>query len=104
MFEGVLWDPILFLWLLTFLALLVYIFGKFWNLSYNKGVQREPFFSGNEETDETHPRASDIYWGFMVALSSYYKDMKKIHTNNVNDYVYWFVIVLALVLVFVGVS
>ncbi|MCD6415063.1 MAG: hydrogenase [Candidatus Diapherotrites archaeon] len=104
MFEGILWDPIFFLWLLSLIAVLVYLFGRLWNNSYNKGEQVEPFLSGNEEQESNYPHASDMYWGFTEALKDYYVSMKEMHSNVVNDYVYWFVVVLALTMLVVVVS
>lgn len=104
MFEGVLWNPLFFLWLLVLLVILVYLFGKSWNLSFNKGIQREPFISGNVEEEGVHPTISDIYWGFVKVLEDYYENMKSMHSNVINDYIYWFILVLALVMLVVEVS
>ena len=44
------------------------------------------------------------FWGFFQALPGYYAKMREMHSQMVNDYIYWFVIVLAIVLVVVGVT
>ena len=75
-----------------------------WNLSYNKGEQRKPFISGNIEEHGMQLKAPSIYWGIIQALSGYYKKMRKMHSNCVNDYIYWFMVVLAIIFVIVGVS
>jgi len=68
----------------------------------DKGEKRTPYLSGNKIPDDTHIKASNMYWGFEEALKPYYDRIIKIHTGIINDYVYWFVGVLAIVLIIVG--
>ena len=103
-FDGIIWSPLVFLGIFLSLFVLLWLYSKRWNLSYNKGLQSEPFISGNEEMPGMQPKADSLYWGFFQALRGYYAKMAEVHSDIVNDYIYWFVIVLAIVLVVVGVS
>ncbi len=74
------------------------MFNKLWNHSYNKGQQEEPFISGNAELEEMHPKAPSIYWGFFEAFKGFYSKMHEMHSNAVNDYVFWFLLTLVIIL------
>jgi len=94
------WNPLL--WLLVFLialaiSYLIYLRGE---ARRKEGMQREPFFSGNRAPNgvDAHVKANNIGWGFMEAMRSYYIAMRNIHTGIVNDYVGWFLGVLALMM------
>ncbi|PJB21233.1 MAG: hydrogenase, partial [Euryarchaeota archaeon CG_4_9_14_3_um_filter_38_12] len=66
----------------------------------------KPFLSGNPEPEKenVHIRAGNLFWGFTEALKDYYTPAVKEHTGIVNDYVYWFVIVLAVLFIIIGVG
>jgi len=55
-----------------------------------------PFFSGNPVPVKFHIGGSNSYWGFKTALKPYYDRVLKMHSGNVNDYVFWFTAGLAL--------
>jgi len=103
-FPGIVWSPLIFLGVFLVLFVLLWLYSRMWNLSYNKGMQREPFISGNEETPGVQLKGDGLCWGFFQALPGYYAKMREMHSQMVNDYIYWFVIVLAIVLVVVGVT
>ena len=93
-------------WLLDLVVLFVIVYfiyslgGKTVKASGDKG---KPFLSGNEmEKEKIHVKASNMYWGLTEALKSYYTPLKGGHTGNINDYVGWFVLVLAVILILTG--
>jgi hypothetical protein len=91
-------------WIASFLGifLIAYLFYRTGEGSYKKGTdQADPFLSGNEPRGE-RVTAHHIYWGFVEALKKYYNPLVRMHTGVVNDYLGWFVIVIALVFLFVG--
>lgn len=73
-----------------------------------KGEGRKPYLFGNPTEIDGVPISipgSNVYWGFTKALSKYYKPMEKLHSGLINEYVFWFVgsmVVMMLVLAFVG--
>lgn len=100
------WDPVA--WLAAFVAALVvvYLIWKRGESSYKKGTELErPYLSGNPEPEkaEVHIRASNLYWGFLQALETYYDTVVPVHTGVLTDYMIWFVAVTALLLVIIGV-
>jgi hypothetical protein len=75
--------------------------------SYKKDTEQDnPFISGNPELtkEDSHIRASHIYWGFTEALKDYYNPLIKIHTGNINDYSGWIIVITVIILIMVGVS
>ena len=95
------WNPLV--WLLVFLialiiALAVYLLGE---RSRNRGMQEGIFLSGHEDPGDAraHIPGSNIGWGFMEGMKKYYAAMRAIHTGMVNDYVGWFLGILATMLI-----
>ncbi|RLF92778.1 hydrogenase [Thermococci archaeon] len=99
-----LWSALYWLLGVTVLFLIAYFIYSFGGKTVkSSGDKGKPFLSGNEMIkEETHVRASNMYWGFTEALKSYYNPLEGGHTGNVNDYVSWFVVVLAIVLILAG--
>jgi hypothetical protein len=103
------WNPLI--WVLGFAVLiaLVYIFRSRGQKKYKRGTaQTEVFLSGEEPPKEAerHIKAHNIYWGFFETLKGYYERNMREHTGIVNDYIIWFVALVALtavVLFIVGV-
>ncbi len=95
------WDPII--WIIAFIVIfiLAYMIRAIGKKEYRKGEQIKPFLSGMEEPSKeaVHIRASNLYWGFVEALKSYYETMKKMHTGIINDYVAWFVGITAIIFI-----
>ncbi len=92
------WNPLV--WILVFLlslliAYAIYLKGE---KQRKKGMQEEIFLSGNKADGNTHIKASNIGWGYLEAMKGYYKLMRDIHTGIINDYVGWFLGVLATML------
>lgn len=93
------WNPLI--WLLGFVVLtaVVYIFRSRGQKKYKKGTaQTEIFLSGEKPPDveQRHIKAHNIYWGFFETLKGYYDRNIKAHTGIVNDYIMWFVVLIAI--------
>lgn len=97
------WNPLL--WLLAFGVAL----GIAWAIrsrgrkDFREGDGRKPFISGNEEPENGggHVPASNLYWGFLESLKSYYVRVVPLHTGIPTDYVAWLLGVMAFMLVVV---
>jgi len=61
------------------------------------GEQGMAFFSGNRHPDDGIG-SENLYWGFFKSMEGYYEFMKKMHSGIVNDYVFWFVLVVVVLL------
>ena len=95
------WNPIIWIIAIIVAFLLAYILRGFGNKNYKKQTeQTKSFLSGNPEyeKEKMHVKASNLYWGFTESLKGLYYILRKMHTGNASDYVLWFVIVLALLL------
>jgi hypothetical protein len=64
----------------------------------------QAFLSGNPEYEKElmHVKSSNMYWGFTETMKSVYIVLKKMHNGNASDYVLWFLIIMAVVFIFVG--
>lgn len=97
------WNPIA--WTLLFLgigvlALALRALGR--NDHKRATGQTRAFLSGNEEPEDRgalHVRGRHLYWGIIDGFAGYYRRVAALHTGVVNDYVAWFVAVLAVVFV-----
>jgi hypothetical protein len=98
------WNALYWLLSLAILFLIVYVL-------YSRGEktvktskdQGRPFLAGSVTSKEkTHVRASNVYWGFTEALKAYYTSTRKGHTGTINDYVSWFILVLAFLFIVIG--
>jgi amino acid transporter len=93
------WNPLV--WILGFVVLIavVYIFRSRGQKKYKRGTaQTQVFLSGEEppEAQERHIKAHNIYWGFFETLKGYYERNMREHTGIINDYIIWFVGLIAL--------
>lgn len=99
------WSPIIFVLVLLLTTLVAYLIYSMGNSDYNKtGEKGTPFISGNRppsDLSKIHVAGDNVFWGFMEALKGYFDPVVKGHTGKVNDYIYWIVITLAVVLVFI---
>ena len=100
------WNPLL--WGVVFIIgfLIAYILRGFGNKGYKKETeQTKVFLSGNPEykKEDMHVKASNVYWGFTKSLGWFYKILDNMHTGNVSDYVLWFVIIMGVLFLIVGV-
>ncbi len=93
------WNPIILISVFVIVGALVYLFRSRGQKEYKKGTaQAEIFLSGEEPPDveQRHIRAHNIYWGFFETLKGYYDRNIRAHTGIVNDYVIWFVVLMAI--------
>jgi len=100
------WNPLIWGIAIVVAFLIMYIVRGFGKKEYKeKTEQTQVFLSGNPEYDKEkmHIKGSNVYWGFTETLRWVYKVLEKMHTGNVSDYVLWFVIVLAVIFIIVGV-
>jgi hypothetical protein len=100
------WNPLA--WVIAFIAaaIIVYLIWKTGESSYKRGTEQgRPYLSGNAEPDKgaVHIRASNLYWGYLQALKTYYDAIVPVHTGVLTDYMVWFVAVTAVLLVLIGV-
>jgi hypothetical protein len=102
------WAPLVWIIALVVIGVMVLIWRSRGQKSYKKGTaQTDVFLSGVKvpPEEERHVKAENIYWGFFEALKDLYSAMMKPHTGIVNDYLLWFVAILAitiLILVLAG--
>jgi hypothetical protein len=100
------WNPLLWILVLVITFLLFYGIRGFGKNTYKKGTeQTKVFLSGNKETtpEEMHIKASNLYWGFTTSMKSLYSVLRKMHSGNTSDYILWFVLVLAVLFLILGV-
>jgi hypothetical protein len=100
------WNPILWVLIIGIAFLLFYGIRGFGRKSYKKDtLQTKAFLSGNPEPSEEdlHVKAHNLYWGFTTTLKSLYTALRKLHTGNVSDYVLWFIVILAVFFLIIGV-
>jgi len=101
------WHPIIWVCAIIIAYLIVYILRGMGNKNYKEGTeQTKSFLSGNPEYEKQkmHVKGSNVYWGFTESLDWFFDYLKKIHTGNVSDYVFWFVIVIAILLLAFGIE
>lgn len=100
------WNPILWMLILFIAFLLLYGIRGFGRSTYKKGTeQTKIFLSGNQEpsSQDMHIKASNLYWGFTTNLKNVYTGLRRMHTGNASDYVLWFVIIVAVLFLIIGV-
>lgn len=101
------WNPLYWVAILLLALLVAHVLRAMGRKEYKAGTdQAKVFFSGNEVPPAAgqHVRAANVYWGFKTALSRYYNKAIRLHTGNAADYILWFVVCSALVLVAVLVA
>ncbi|MDY3868181.1 MAG: hydrogenase [Pyramidobacter sp.] len=91
-------------WIVLVVLCGVYVWGvrSLGRDDYKEGTaQDEIYYSGNEvpDADVFSVPASSSYWGFREALKGYYARLTAMHTGVGTDYVGWFVVTAAIILV-----
>ena len=94
------WNPVVFLAGFLIILLISYLIWSRGEKGYRKGIQRETFFSG-DLPPKKRIQAENLYWGFLEALKGYYKWAINLHTGIVNDYIAWFVALMAIILILI---
>ena len=96
------WAPLVWITVLVIVGAIVLVWRNRGRKSYKQGTaQSDIFLSGVAvpAQEQRHVKADNIYWGFFEALKGFYNVMMKPHTGIVNDYILWFVGVVAVTVV-----
>lgn len=100
------WNPLIWIIAIIIAFLIIYIIRGFGNKDYKKQTeQTKVFLSGNPEPEKEklHVGGSNVYWGFLDSFKWLYKILDRMHTGNVSDYILWFVIIMGILFIVVGV-
>lgn len=100
------WHPIIWISAIVITFLVIYILRGIGKKEYKKGTgQTQSFLSGNPEyeKEQMHIKGSNVYWGFTESMKWVFDILKNMHTGNASDYVLWFVVVMALLFILIGV-
>jgi hypothetical protein len=100
------WNPLVWLVVILVAFLIVLILRGFGRKDFKeKSSQTQAFLSGNPEyeKEQMHIKGSNVYWGFTESMKWIIDSLKKMHTGNVSDYILWFVVIIAILLLLVGV-
>jgi hypothetical protein len=92
------WSPLILILSFLILALVALVFRNRGEKGYKKGSgQTKVFLAGEEEpeAEQRHIKAHNMYWGFFQALKRYYDPTIRAHTGIINDYILWFVTLIA---------
>jgi len=98
------WSPIIWVITIIVIGIIIYIIWWLGEPTYKKGTeQTKPFLAGMPELSKeaVTVRADNVYWGFKEALKHYYRPMINSHSGVFNDYICWFVVVLAIVFIII---
>lgn len=93
------WQPIVLLIVLLVLLGVAYAFRSRGQKGYKEGTRQADVFLSGEgppESADRHVKAKNVYWGFFEGLKRYYGPVLRAHTGIVNDYMIWFVVLIAL--------
>lgn len=100
------WSPLVWGVAIVIALIIVYALRSFGRKDYKeKTGQTQAFLSGNPEyeKEQMHVKASNMYWGFMEPMKFVYTILNKMHNGNISDYVLWFVIIMAILFITIGV-
>ena len=98
------WDAGVWVLMFIFAGGYAWLIRRAGRSDYKKGTaQDEVYYSGNvmPDVDVFTVPASSSYWGFREALKAYYSRLSAMHTGVATEYVGWFVLTGAVILVFV---
>ncbi len=101
------WNPVVWIVALIFAGLVAYWIRSKGETSYKEGTeQTKPFLSGEKAppSDLMQVKSPNIYWGLTEALKDYFEPLKRNHTGIINDYMGWFMVVLAIGLIVVAIT
>ncbi len=100
------WTPLFWLGIFIGLVVVVVIISKlFFRNDYNTVDQQSlPFYSGTSNSLLQLITASSLYWGFKHTLDAYFLIIKKLFISDVEDFIQWFIIIVAgMLLILTGV-
>jgi hypothetical protein len=92
------WNPVACIIAFVVLVAIIYLFRSRGQKKYKKGTAQTQIFLSGEEApgaEQRHIKAHNIYWGFSQALKRYYDPTIKAHTGIINDYIIWFITLVA---------
>jgi uncharacterized membrane protein len=95
------WAPLIWIVALIVIGVMVLIWRNRGQKDYKKGTaQTDIFLSGAKvpPEEQRHVKSENIYWGFFESLKDLYDAMMRPHTGIVNDYLLWFVVILAIII------
>ncbi len=98
------WYPIIMLIAFIISWLIAYLIWRRGEKSYKKNTEEDDvFFAGNPppQGELAHIKGNNLGWGFVEALDGFYNGMKRMHNGIINDYVGWFIGILAFVLIII---
>jgi len=100
------WGPVVWIVAAIVALLIAYFIRSRGEKAHKKGVQSETFLMANPRLPEgkAHVRAHNIYWGFFEGLRKYYNPTVTAHTGILNDYIIWFIAVIAIVMIILFVA
>ena len=93
------WNPIIWVVAFALVMIIAYFFSNQGQKKYKKDTAQTQIFLCGEEVPEPEKRnvkANNVYWGFLEALKGYYDTIVRPHTGIVNDYIVWFIVILAI--------
>lgn len=93
------WNPLVCIIAFVVLIAGIYLFRSRGQKKYKKDTEQTRIFLCGEEVPEArqrHIRAHNVYWGFFQTMKEYYDTNIKAHTGIINDYVLWFLVVIAI--------
>lgn len=100
------WSPMVWITAIIIAFLLIYVIRGIGKKEYKpKTEQTKVFLSGNieYEKEQMHIKSSNVYWGFTEALKWLFSKLDKMHTEILSDYILWFVIMLGVMFIIIGV-
>ncbi len=96
------WNAVIFLGAVLITVLIaVGLYSRGQKGTVPKGEGRKPYLWGNPTEIDGRPLVipgSNVYWGFIEALKSYYKPMERIHSGLINEYVFWLILTMGIVI------
>lgn len=93
-----LWNPLILIVALVIVWLLVLYFRSRGRNSFKSGTEQAKIFLSGEDVPEAAKRnlkSSNVYWGFLETMKGYYEVVVKQHTGVINDYIFWFILLVA---------
>jgi len=100
------WNPLIWGLVAIIALLLVYIIRGYGKKDFKEGGGKDQaFLSGNPEyeKEQMHVKGANVFWGFTESLKWLYEKFEKMHTGNVSDYILWFVVIMGIFFIVLGV-
>ncbi len=102
------WSPLVLILVILIMTVIAYLIYRMGNPAYNRTkLKGQPFISGNapfKDPGRMHVGGDNLFWGFTKALNRYFEPLVKGHTGIVNDYVYWFIVTMAVIFMYIYIT